>query len=289
MEIIVVKAYAKINLGLLLLDRRKDGYTDIATVFQEISLYDQLVIRKTTGELSLTSNNSEIPTGPENLVFKALEQFRNETGIKGGVAVHIEKSIPSGGGLGGGSSDAASALKAYDKLFDTHLPVDLMHGLALNIGSDVPFFINGGAAMGEGRGEILTPLSLPNNYFLVLVLPGIHVSTAWAYKAAKITLTKKEKITTFRALFRDFSPEMLKDRLHNEMETAVFERYPLLDRLKTTLYEAGAVYAGMSGSGSTLYGLYTDNDVANDAARNIETVNAVDVRVCQPVSRVDTK
>lgn len=284
MNEIVVQANAKINLGLLLLKERDDGFTDIATVFQEISLADTLRVRRTEAQVRIACDHPSIPVGRENLIWKAFDCFQARTGIDWGIDVHLEKRIPTGGGLGGGSSNAAATLAVLNRLTATPLEKNELNALALDVGSDVPFFLAGGTAMGEGRGEILTPLNRVSRYFIVLLLPGIHVSTAWAYGASKIALTKNKKISTFRALFRDLHLEDLKASLVNEMEDAVFQRYPRLGLLKAGLYESGALYASMSGSGSTLYGLYRDEAVASEAVQMFSRHNHVQAVLCQPVS-----
>jgi 4-diphosphocytidyl-2-C-methyl-D-erythritol kinase len=197
----------------------------------------------------------------------------------------LEKNIPAGGGLGGGSSNAAATLMACNTLFHTALSEKDLDELALRVGSDVPFFLRGGTAIGEGRGEVLTPLQLDNSFSIVLLLPGIHVSTGWAYKAAKIDLTKNKKISTFRALFRGKPLKALQKQLVNELEFPVFERHPELKLLKQKLYDLGADYASMSGSGSTLFGLFTDAKLAEKVAAQIQRHEQIKTQVCSPVQK----
>jgi len=283
---ISISACAKINLGLLLLRQRDDGYTDIATVFQEISLADQLHFRRIDAHgIRLVCDQPGIPVNSDNLIWKAYTLFQQQSGVDWGIDVRLEKRIPAGGGLGGGSSDAAATLTALNRLAGHVLSEADLFELAQKLGSDVPFFLHGGTALGEGRGEILTPIDMDARYFIVLILPGIHVSTAWAYQASRIALTKNKKISTFRALFRDLHLKDWRGSLVNEMEAAVFQRHSRLLALKDSLYDAGAGYASMSGSGSTLFGLFFEEQAAEVAAANIEQLHAVNTVICRPFSR----
>jgi len=186
--------------------------------------------------------------------------------------------------LGGGSSNAAALLRAADRLWRTHLSPDDLFEMCGKLGSDVPFFLRGGTQIGEGRGEKLTPMQLFSNYWVVLVFPGLHISTGWAYARARIALTKDEKITTFRPLFSALDPEEWKSLLINDLEAPVFAAYPLLKEVKKELYQEGAFYAAMSGSGSTLFGLFREEKRAREVCLFFRREKDVTVRIYRPVT-----
>lgn len=284
MSRIVQSSYAKINLGLLVLRKRSDGYHDIATVFQQIGLHDRLSFEKTDSGLSITCTHPDVPLDERNLVWKAYEAARSAFHIPFGLRVHIDKQIPPGGGLGGGSSNAAATLLAIRRFLSTHISEEQLQEVAAGIGSDVPFFLIGGTAFGTGRGEKLHPVRIPLDFRVVLVFPEIQVSTAWAYQHAKIALTNEEKLSKFRALFEQFSLHAFKAGLVNDLESVVFERHPRLRDHKSQLVKKGAFYAGMSGSGSTLYGLFSDSRTAEEAVSFFSNNQDVKALVCKPIS-----
>lgn len=284
MGFMALEAYAKINLGLHILEKRTDGYHNILTVFQQIDLHDTLSFRKTPSEINIVSSLSTLPSDESNLVYQAFTVFKNAASISGGIEVHLEKRIPMGGGLGGGSSDAAATLKALNHLWGNRLTHKELFRLAGEIGSDVPFFLMGGTALGSGRGEILEPISLENNYWIVLLLPNVSVSTAWAYRQAKIPLTKDEKCVTFRSLFEKGTLQSFRTDLINEFEEVVFERHPQLRSLKSRLYKEGAFYASMSGSGSTIYGLFYEEKEARAALAFFSSMDDVTACLSRPIS-----
>jgi 4-diphosphocytidyl-2-C-methyl-D-erythritol kinase len=287
MDKIELNSPAKINLGLYLLEKRPDGYHDILTVFQAIDLHDTLTFQKTNSTVVKTSSEGiRIPLGEDNLVLRAVRIFEKETGMKCGLEAHIIKRIPVGGGLGGGSSNAATALNACNRLFGAGLSAEQLEGLAARIGSDVSFFIRGGAAIGQGRGEILTPIEIPADYHIVLLCPDVSVSTAWAYSQAKIFLTKHEKMTNFRSIFPKFQYHALRTGLQNDLEEVVFERHPRLRLLKEELYRRDAFYASMSGSGSSVYGLFRRGDAAEAARAFFLMHGKTTVFLCRPVPAV---
>jgi len=265
MDSVTLRSYAKLNIGLMLLRKREDGYHDIATVFQQIGLYDEITYEKTASGLHITSTDPRVPLDQQNLAYQSFDLFRKQHGLQGGLKIHIQKNIPMGGGLGGGSSNAAATLVAIDRLWGTNFPDSELHGMAAQIGSDVPFFLVGGTALGEGRGEILTPLVWLDDWWVVLVCPGFQVSTSWAYGQARIALTKEEKFTKFKSIFNRHLPHALLPELRNELEGVVFQRHPVLRELKERFYERDAFYASMSGSGATVYGLFKSRQPAEEA------------------------
>lgn len=236
----IVRSYAKINWSLRITGRRADGFHDLETVFQTISLHDTLTFRKGDG-LTLTCSDPTIPTDASNLVLRAARAAGADD-----LAIHIEKRIPAGGGLGGGSSNAAATLVALGKPDP---------GIALTLGSDVPFFLVGGTAYATGRGEELTPMPPMAGIPLLLVLPDERVLT----KDAFARITRYSTALGINA-YRDFAS------FGNDFEEPVFAMLPSLRVLKERLLESGATWAGMSGSGSTLVGAFGDVSARDRAA-----------------------
>lgn len=234
------KSYAKINWALRITGRRADGFHDLETVFQTISLHDELTFTPSTG-LSLTCDDPSIPVDETNLVLRAARAVEAEH-----VAIHLRKRIPAGGGLGGGSSNAAVVLLELGR--------DRLPELALSLGSDVPFFLVGGTAYATGRGEVLTPMPPIRGIPLLLLLPEERVLT----KDAFARVTRYSPPLGIDA-YRDFTS------FTNDFEEPVFAMLPRLAFLKARLYDAGATWAGMSGSGSTIVGAFADA-AARDAA-----------------------
>ena len=275
MQAIRHKSYAKINLGLSVLGKRPDGYHDIATIFQQVDLFDELIFQKSVQPgIKIISNDPTLPVDASNLVHKAIAALFECAGETFGVDVMIEKKIPTGGGLGGGSSNAAMALQVVNEWLQKPLTKNELLKIGAGIGSDVPFFLLGGTAFGEGRGEILTPLFWDLSVWICLICPGIHVSTAWAYNEMKIALTNKEKFTKFKPLFQEVSPHAL-GKLENDFEGMVFRRHPVLLNYKELLREGGAFYASMSGSGSSMFGIFLDREPAQAAKSFFQMANHV--------------
>ena len=284
MSLLILPSYGKINLGLLLLSKRPDGYHDIATVFQQIDLHDTIFFQKRSSSFKLTVSDDSLSSMEDNLIYRAYLKMKNKTQTDQAYQIHLEKNIPVGGGLGGGSSNAAVTLMALNYLWGNKLTQDDLLEIAGEIGSDVPFFISGGTVLGQGRGEVLTSLDLSTNWWIVLICPNISVSTAWAYQHARITLTKEEKFTNFMSIFKGFTPRFLQSRLRNELEDAVFGKYPLLEEIKNLLYQRNAFYASMSGSGSTVYGLFSQRTDAEKAAAFFSIQRRLSTFLCRPIS-----
>jgi len=268
-----IPAFAKINLALKVVYKRADSFHEIATLFQTISLADSIAIdaaRATETHIETTSN-VEIPG--ENLATRAASLWLAYAGIKAKIRIHIDKRIPMGGGLGGGSTDAAAILLALPVLLDHPCSLEFLHSLASKLGSDPPFFLLGGVAEASGRGEILdATLDLPTLHG-VLIAPGLHISTPGAYKAlsrpTEAELTRDSHlaiIKRFRALVRSVHENQPLDvwaaDCENDFEPVAFEQHPVLNTLLEKIQETGALLARMSGSGSTLFGLYETAEAA---------------------------
>lgn len=266
---VLVKSHAKVNLSLEVLARRPDGYHDIRTVMVPLDLYDTLHITVTgSHQVEVSCGRSDLPTDQRNLAYKAGFLMLEVTGSRRGVRIQIKKRIPIGAGLGGGSSNAASTLVALNELLDAHLSrLDLMK-MAARLGADVPFFVFGRPALATGVGEELEEVTgLPRLWF-VLVYPGIRISTQWAYQKAESWLTSPGNHTNISAFSWD--PNEVARLLKNDLERGVVEAYPLLQWIKEKLLAAGAAGAMMSGSGSTVYGLFFAREAAEKAYKRVK-------------------
>lgn len=242
----------KINLGLEVIRKRKDGYHDIETCFYPVPWTDVLEIVK-ADKFSFTASGNSIPGDPaNNLCIKAYELLQRDFNLSA-VAIHLHKIIPTGAGLGGGSSDGAHALRLLNQVFDLNLSNEKLKDYALNLGSDCPFFIDDQPMLGTGRGEVLTNISVNlTGKFLVLVKPDIHVSTAEAYSGIKLN----QYSASVKDVVERNPVSSWKDSLKNDFEESVFVKYPALKEIKEKLYHQGAMYASMSGSGSTIFGIF---------------------------------
>ena len=276
-------AFAKVNLGLHILGKRPDGYHELRTVFQTISLHDTLTFRLTRRPgIAIETNDAALPVGRENLVWRAVDALRRELRIRSGVRVELWKRIPVARGLGGGSSDAAAALLALLRLTGRKLPTGRLVELAASLGADVPFFLFGGRALGVGRGAEVYPLPDSPARPVVVVSPrDIAVSTHQAYGWASRRLTKRNlatKLWSFCALCWSTQGE----GASNDFEAAVFPRYPRLARLKRGLLERGAAEAALAGSGSAVFGVFRSPAQARRAAAGFPNEQ---VFVCETLSR----
>jgi 4-diphosphocytidyl-2-C-methyl-D-erythritol kinase len=243
---------AKINLGLQILRKRADGYHDIASCMYPIPLFDILEILP-ADSLEFRQSGLEIPDVPEhNLVLKAWRLLHEGHGAPPAF-FHLRKQIPMGAGLGGGSADAAYVLRGMNELFALGLSDVALRNLAAELGSDCAFFVENRAQFAEGRGEILSSLPLDlQGYYLKLIHPGIHVSTAEAYAGV---IPSEAQISIPEILKCPI--ETWKTQLHNDFEDSIFPLHPVLKTIKEGLYSEGAVYASMSGSGSAVFGIFT--------------------------------
>jgi len=259
-------APAKINLFLLINGRRSDGYHLIFTMFQKISLWDEIELSVEQGEkkgIYLECPGNKLISGPDNLAFQAAELFLEKAGLDLAVKILLRKRIPIGGGLGGGSSDAASVLKGLNELVGFPFNAASLHLLGCNLGADVPFFLlKAPAAVGRGTGTELEVVNVPHGWY-VLVYPGFSVSTRWAYK--NYVLTGQDQDTIFDAL------EVIQTAMwRNDLEKVITGKYPEIGRIKAELMALGAEAALMSGSGSTVFGSFLSQEEAQRAAFSLE-------------------
>ena len=265
----VLRAYAKINLGLKVLGKRKDGYHDIETIFHRIDLFDEIAIEPAGESIELTADGFEIPLDEENLCWKAIELMRGKTGSTNGASVKIGKRIPVGAGLGGGSSDAAAVLKALPSIWNIHVDPSTLAEVALELGSDVPFFLHTRSAFAAGRGERLKFVKVSLPQWILLVTPNIHISTAWAYAQLSGTINSSRKpVKLYDESSCTVAP--LRVLMENDFEPVVFAAYPIVSDLKHDLLKWGAEHALLSGSGSSVFGLFTAERAARDAAELLQ-------------------
>ena len=290
MRALRVRAFAKINLRLEILGQRQDGYHELRTIFQSISLHDTLVLRleRRSGIKLIVTGEPQLAaaSGPDNLVYRAVKALRRELKLRAGVQIELTKRIPVGRGLGGGSSDAAAALVGFLRLTRRKLPLARLAELAASLGADVPFFLFGGRALGVSRGDEIYPLpNQPSRAVLVVSPRDLAVRTKDAYRwilsGARRRLTirgKALKLWSFCALC--WSPQG--GPLLNDFEPAVFARHPRLARIKRELLRRGAVEAALAGSGSAVFGIFQNPAQARRAAQRFPRDQ---VFVCKTLSR----
>ncbi len=266
-----LRSHAKMNLGLYVLGRRPDGFHNIWTIFQELEWHDTLYVRRQTGRSTFTTNHPDLPTGKDNLVCQALQLLREYTGFSDHIGIHLEKRLPLSAGLGGGSSNAAATLRGLNHLVNGACSLEELHTLAAELGSDVPFFLYGGTAIGTGRGENIHLLDDLPTTWVVLVNPKISVSSGWAYKNINLKLTNSEGIIRVLQNLKDIAiTGEGRVSLHNMLEQPVIEQHPVIGSLKTRLLECGAEWAMMSGSGATVFGIFQDQEQAAQALHRMQ-------------------
>ncbi len=253
---------AKVNLYLKVLRRRADGYHDLVTVMQMVSLADELTVTGGGEGTRFSCEDPALPEGRENLVYRAALGFQEETGIRVAAHLSLRKRIPLAAGLGGGSSDAAGTLKALNLLYDCPLEGSRLHGLAARLGADVPFFLGQGPAVATGIGTELSPLALPPYHYLLLN-PGVPLSTRWVYE--NLDLTRLDAGPAPGA----WDPEHPERWVHNDLGPVAVKRLPELAGWLGRLRQEGAVTQGISGSGPTVFGLFPTWEAAREAGRNL--------------------
>jgi len=268
---ISLKAPAKINLFLEILGKRDDGYHEIETVMQEIDLVDNLQFEEIRKGVRLKCSDKNIPSDENNLVCKAANLILNECGIKKGVLISLEKNIPVGAGLGGGSSDAAATLKALNLLWKIGLNDAELMEFAARLGSDIPFFIKGKTSLCRGRGEKITPIEVERELNYLVIYPHINISTSTIYGNLKIDLTKKRKdVSFFTNALKHHKAADISKLLFNRLEEVIFTTYPDLLDVKSVLNHFGFCGLSISGSGSAFFGLCNDRYHAEAIKSKIE-------------------
>jgi len=264
-----LKAPAKINLFLKILNRRSDGYHEIESLMQKIALFDMLHLSRKGEGIFLSCPGSKVPEDRENLVYRAADAFFSATRIAPGVHIVLEKNIPVAAGLGGGSSDAAAVLVGLNRLLAADLEPEYLLDIGLHLGADVPFFLQAcSGAVATGIGECLQKVQPIRDYWILLVNPGFAVSTKWAYENFPLTSYSNPYILARGQLMDGeayiISPGLFEE-LGNDLETVTISRYPEIANIKKKLKKAGAVAALMSGSGPTVFGLFSGKEEAQSS------------------------
>ncbi len=266
------RAYAKINIGLDVLRRRADGYHEVKMIMQTVDIYDELVLerRKQPG-IELRMDNSELPSGGDNLICRAADLLFREKEITGGVNISLTKRIPIAAGMAGGSADAAAALRGVNELFDLGYSLKELQALGVGLGADIPYCLAGGIMLSEGIGEILTPLPAPPAAHLVIAKPDINVSTAFVYGNLHADrLAWHPDIDGMIAALQKGDLDGITGRLGNVLETVTVKAHPVIEQIKELLRKQGAENALMSGSGPTVFGIFKEKETAARAAEAVE-------------------
>lgn len=268
----IQRAYAKINIGLDVLRRRADGYHEVKMIMQTVDIYDELVLerRKEPG-IELRMDNSELPSGGDNLICRAADLLFREKKITGGVNISLTKRIPIAAGMAGGSADAAAALRGVNELFDLGYSLKELQALGVGLGADIPYCLAGGTMLSEGIGEILTPLPAPPAAHLVIAKPDINVSTAFVYGNLHAdSLAWHPDIDGMIAALQKGDLDGITGRLGNVLETVTVKAHPVIEQIKELLRKQGAENALMSGSGPTVFGIFKEKETAARAAEAVE-------------------
>lgn len=259
---------AKINLHLQVTGKRPDGYHNLRMLMSKISIYDEMLIDIGGDSIKFSCTDPKVPSGKDNIAVRAANLFLKEANLKRGVNIHLKKTIPMGGGLGGGSSNAATVLMALNTLTGSRISDERLREMGLSLGADVPFFIFKGPALAEGVGEKLKAINDMPTIWLNLINPGIEVPTADVFKNLNLKLTKKPKNLNIDGF--NHSLHKVFSILHNDLEMVTMERYPLVREALNLIDEEGhAEGVLMSGSGATVFGLYSDEARARKSAETL--------------------
>jgi len=272
MKYLNIKSRAKINLTLDVCGKRDDGYHDIETIMQTLSLCDNIHILKTDKEgIKLKTNLSWLPSGSSNIAYKAARLIMDEYEIEGGVFIEILKNIPVSAGLAGGSGNAAAVLKGMNKLFKLNISKDKLMEYALILGSDVPYMLLGKTAKATGRGEVLTKLPDMPSCKVVLAKPKLSVSTSFVYKNFDMfSVCRRPDTKAMISAIENGDIMGISANLCNVLESVTLKAYPIIGEIKTRLIENGALGALMSGSGPTVFGIFENKDTAEAASLDIK-------------------
>ena len=256
MNTIAFKSFAKINIGLKIINQRNDKYHNIETIFQELEFHDTITLTKINEGYELSSNTIDFPISSSTTCAQAYLRLKKEFSNLKGVKINVHKNIPAGSGLGGGSSNAASTIIGINDLYDLGLTRRQLKNIAQDIGADVPFFIKGGIQYGQGIGDNLSPLNVNLPYSVLLVLPKHSVNTRWAYSQIRNKLEIPTKSVNFAELIEEESIPF--QFFENDFEKIVFSTYPEIELIKNQLLDNNARFASLSGSGSTVFGFFND-------------------------------
>ncbi|MFH5836306.1 4-(cytidine 5'-diphospho)-2-C-methyl-D-erythritol kinase [Proteiniclasticum sp. C24MP] len=270
----LVKAFAKINLSLDIVGKREDGYHLLEMVMQNVDLHDDVIIEETEEGIVLTCNKGYVPVDERNIAYKAAKLLMDTKGIERGVSIDITKRIPVAAGLAGGSADAAAVLKGMNVLFNLQMSTEELMEVGLKLGADVPYCIVGGTCLCEGIGEIVTPLKPFSGYSVLLVKPSFGVSTKDAYGSFELDRINKHVDTKkLMKAMEDGDLNGVNYYSRNLLENVVLRRYPILKSIKQMLNRNGSAVTLMSGSGPTIYGIFSDVSDAENAAKVLNRNN----------------
>ena len=287
MQNIRVRAHAKINLYLNVVGKREDGYHNLETVFHSIGLHDDVILRKQrTQGITVHCEHPAVPCDSRNLAYQAAQLLSDAVGGIGGIAIDIHKRIPVAAGLAGGSTNAAAVLHGVNELFGLGLTQETLMHFGAQLGADVPFCLHGGAAFGQGIGDQLTRLPALSDLPLLLLNPGIEVSTAAIFKKLNFRLTKPEKDSIIiRTYIEKGDTLSIAENLYNLLEVPVFSEHPEIVALKTELStQSGCCGALMSGSGATLFAIMQDSEAAHQSESHFRNkVNFCETTITSPV------
>lgn len=268
-----LKAYGKINLGLDVLRRREDGYHDVCMIMQTVGIFDRVdLVRTEQAGIQVETNLYYLPTNENNLVYKAAKLLMDEFQVKDGIQIHLQKFIPVAAGMAGGSSDAAAVLFGVNKMFGLGLGTEELMERGVKIGADVPYCILRGTALSEGIGEVLTKLPPVPQCQVLVAKPGINVSTKFVYENLHANELKPEEHPDIDAIIRAIENRDIfgiADNLGNVLETVTIKEYPIIQEIKDAMLESGAIGSLMSGSGPTVFGLFTNPAAAQAAYENL--------------------
>ena len=260
---LICPSYSKVNIGLKVLSQRDDGYHNINTIFQELNFGDSIDIEKRDHGFKIIANVDWVPTNKSNICYKAYTEIKKEFSEVKGIHIKIDKKIPIGSGLGGGSANAAALLKGIKNIYKLEVTESKLEEIGGEVGADVPFFIRGKTQLGEGIGDKLTQLPKAIIGTYLLVIPKISIRTEWAYSVIKNRLNNQNKNAKFSSFINeDYSSLQI---FENDFEQIVIPAYPEIGAIKSKLLNLGARFASLSGSGSTVYGVYDDEASAKEA------------------------
>jgi 4-diphosphocytidyl-2-C-methyl-D-erythritol kinase len=273
---------AKINLFLRIVEKQSDGYHQLVSLMCPVSLHDRISIQFHTKQMRIRCTDPQVPSNDKNLAFMAAKQFFQATSYRDCVNIDIQKRIPVGAGLGGGSSNAATVLLALNQWYRKPLKSEKLRKIALSLGADVPFFIDNSVSLVSGIGECIDPLKLDIQYPLIIIYPGFSVSTAWAFKNFKFSLTKEKLVdirTNLISRYKKHDVDWLND-IHNDLELSTCNKYPILFYIKEQLKRIGAVKSVMSGSGSSIIGIFTDKITQQKALKKLSQQKTWQIFAC---------
>lgn len=277
MDSVVIKAMAKVNLGLDVLRRRENGYHDVKMVMQTVDLYDTLTIcKREDTQIVITTNVGELPLTEDNLIYKAAKLLFSEAKKEYGVSIHLDKQIPIAAGMAGGSTDAAATLLGVNALYGLRFEKEELARIGVKIGADVPYCIYGGTYLSEGIGEVLTKLPDAPDCFVVIAKPGIGVSTKYVYENLHIeNVSDHPDVDGMIEAIKEGSLTGVTEKMANVLENVTVKRYPEIATMKDCLEDNGAMRALMSGSGPTVFGIFSEKEKAETALERLKETGLV--------------